>query len=277
MLVRLKKHQLTTTVSDKATSEEVRQMKGVTKKGGSWKKRLFNEGYEPIKEIFNRVTKHHDRYTSPFDDGGTAMLRASLFEEYKQGLDILKDELDLALTSFINNLDDVIRADRKALGGTFDSSDYPSASDIRDKCTIEYSFQSMPNLDGVEVNSFSMKELEKLNEERLQAVIEEASAKPLRDLTELLGKMAEKLNDPKAIFRNSLIENVKEYLSSVKAVNVTDSPEVNEVAAQVEALVAQIETPDALRNDKDFRSAIGKQAMEAIDRIKKVGGRKLKV
>lgn len=278
MLVRLKTHRLSTTVTDKTLSSQVRSDKGVkSTKGGSWKKRLFTEGYEPIQKLFTKIGKHHKRYTVPFDDDGYAMLRASLYQEYKEGIDILIDELNAEVEKFVAGLDAIIAKDRETLGETFDPADYPSVEEVREKISVEYTFQALPNLDGVEVNSFTISELEKINEERLQKVMHDAAAKPLNDLLDLLAKATTTLGDPDKKFKNSLIGNIKEYVADVQHLNVTDDGDITEAALKIEALLKDVEDVDQLRCNAEYRSKAHHKIMEVADSIKKVGSRKLKV
>lgn len=277
MLVKLEKHQLSTSVTDKATSAEVRERKGVAQKSGSWHKKLFTSGYEQIRKIMNEVTKYHKAITVPYDDDGFAMLKASLYEEYKETIDGLIEGLSVAVDEFVTNLDAIIESDRKALGDTFDLADYPSGADIRESVCIVYKFQSLPNLNGVQINSFSMKELIEQNESRLKAVMEAATAKPLEQLLDLIGKVQGTLGDPDKIFRNSLVGNMQECLDNIEHLNLTGSPEITKAAGEAKKLLSDIgEDLDALRKDKEFRSEVANKAAIASDRIGKIAAPKLK-
>lgn len=277
MLVRLKTHQLSKTITDKSVSSEVRERKNVaTSKGGSWKKRLFAEGYEAIQSIFTRLNKMHRRYTVPFDDEGYSMIRASLYHEYREGMDSLIDELSIEVGKFVDSLDDLIEKDREALGDTFDINDYPSPEEVRDRISVEYTFQALPNLNGVEVNAFTISELEKINKDRLDKVMIEAAGKPLEKMKELCEKIAETLGDPGRKFKNSLVGNLKDFILDINNLNITESAEIEAIAKSVGKTITEIEDMDALRKDKEYRSAAGKKVLELIGEIDHVTARKLK-
>ena len=275
MLVRLKIHQLPTSKTDKSVTREVCSDKGVADKMGKWNKRLFSTGYEPIKECCRKIYAYHKSVTTPFDDDGYAMLRASLCDEYIETMKQYTDALAELVSAFVAELDMHIDADRTALGETFNITDYPSAADIREKVTVEYAFQSMPTVGGEGINAFTLKELEKLNEERLQKVLKDAAEKPLLDLAGLIKKWADTLSNPTAVFHDTLVGNVREYMQTIDAVNVTDSEAVKKAAAEINALLATIDDTNALRKDKKFRSETANKALAAFDRIQKTVGRSL--
>jgi len=277
MLVKLEKHQLSTSCTDKAISAEVRERKGVSQKSGSWSKKLFATGYEQIRKVMNEVSKYHKAITVPYSDEGFAMIKASLYEDYKEKMDGFVADLDSAVDEFIANLDTIIESDRGALGETFDIGDYPSAADIRDAVYIVYNFRSLPNLNGVQINSFSMAELQEQNEIRLKEVMESATAKPLAQLLDLVTKVKDTLGDPDKIFRNTLVGNLTDCLENIQSLNLTGAPEITKAAAEGKKLLDHIGSDlDALRKNKEFRSdAVNKAAM-ASDRIHKIAAPKLK-
>lgn len=277
MLVKLEKHQLSTSITDKAVSAEVRNRKGVSKSSGSWKKKLFATGYEDVRKTLNEVNKYHKTITVPYDDDGFAMLKASLYEEYKDRMDAFAIQLDGAVDEFIVNMDTIIESDRGALGDTFDASDYPSEADVRESISVSYKFQSLPNLEGVVINSYSMKELIEQNEERLKAVMESAASKPVELIVDLVEKIKSTLGDPDKIFRNTLVGNLTEALEGAENLNLTGSSDVSDAIAEAKKLLGVIgEDLDALRKDKEFRSDVANQAATASDRISKIAAPKLK-
>ena len=64
--------------------------------------------------------------------------------------------------------------------------------------------------------------------------------------------MAEKLDDPKAVFRDTLVENTREICSVLTRLNFTDDPNLEAMRQEVEQSLTK-HHPDALRNDPDLR------------------------
>jgi hypothetical protein len=75
--------------------------------------------------------------------------------------------------------------------------------------------------------------------------------------------MAEKLADPKAIFRDSMLENTREICALLPRLNFTDDPNLEAMRQQVEASL--LKHPEALRNDPDLRHDTAVEAKKIMD------------
>jgi hypothetical protein len=75
--------------------------------------------------------------------------------------------------------------------------------------------------------------------------------------------MAEKLADPKAIFRDSMLENTREICALLPRLNFTDDPDLETMRQQVEATL--LKHPEALRNDPDLRRDTAAEAKKIMD------------
>ena len=77
--------------------------------------------------------------------------------------------------------------------------------------------------------------------------------------------MAEKLADPKAIFRDTLVDNTKELCALLPRLNFMDDPNLEALRLQVEG--ALIKHPEALRNDPDLRRDTAVEAKQIMDKM----------
>jgi len=77
--------------------------------------------------------------------------------------------------------------------------------------------------------------------------------------------MAEKLADPKAIFRDSMVENAREICALLPRLNFADDPNLEAMRQQVEATL--LKHPDALRNDPDLRRDTAAEAKAIMDKM----------
>jgi hypothetical protein len=83
-------------------------------------------------------------------------------------------------------------------------------------------------------------------------------------ITKIVGHMARKLSDPEGIFRNSLVENVKDLIELLPKLNFTGDPAVSDVIDEMRTLVVD---PDTLRTDSQVRSQVAKEAQQILDRL----------
>ena len=99
---------------------------------------------------------------------------------------------------------------------------------------------------------------------RMRCPIEEASAcaqEELRDrLSDAIRKVAVKLRDPKAIFRDTLVSNLTEILALVPDLNLADDPQIADLARQAGDLVEH--DAATLRDDPIARANTASRADE---------------
>ncbi len=75
--------------------------------------------------------------------------------------------------------------------------------------------------------------------------------------------IAEKLADPKAVFRDSMVENAQEICALLPRLNFADDPNLEAMRQQVEASL--LRHPDALRNNPDLRNNTAVEAKRIMD------------
>jgi hypothetical protein len=78
--------------------------------------------------------------------------------------------------------------------------------------------------------------------------------------------IADKLADPSAIFRDSLVENAREMCALLPRLNFTDDPNLEAMRAEVEAKLIG-HHPDALRNNLDLRQDAALEAKAIMDKM----------
>jgi hypothetical protein len=84
-------------------------------------------------------------------------------------------------------------------------------------------------------------------------------------LYERVKHMAEKLADPKAIFRDTMVENTKELCALLPRLNFMDDPDLESLRQQVESSL--LKHPEALRNDPDLRRDTAAEAKQIMDKM----------
>ena len=76
--------------------------------------------------------------------------------------------------------------------------------------------------------------------------------------------IAEKLADPKGIFRDSMVENAQETCDLLTRLNIADDPNLEAMRREVEAKLIS-HHPDSLRNDPDLRQDTAEEARKIMD------------
>lgn len=242
---------------DKNVSAEIDAQKQTTTRAGNYHKKLFADEptFDAIGKYAGNARTRHYFITMPWSDSGVRLLTTSLFFDYEKEMTGYQQEfyrlVDLALTDW----DNMIVRSKVKLGDLFDSMDYPSKEDIKDKYRFSIRYSPVP-----EVGDFRVQ----IGNDA-QQVLKESYAKAYSDNLELaykdvwtrtheaLKNMSSKLDgDKKQIFRDTLVSNVTEMVALLDKFNVTDDPKMKQAKVKIENALLGI-TPDALREDDDLR------------------------
>ncbi len=114
--------------------------------------------------------------------------------------------------------------------------------------------------------SIGSEELTRIQQD-VERRVKDAEQAALKDVWQRLydrvKHMAEKLADPKAIFRDSMLENTREICALLPRLNFSDDPHLEAMRQQVEATL--LKHPEALRNDPDLRQDTAAEAKKIMD------------
>jgi len=175
-----------------------------------------------------------------------------------------RGEWNTLVDTFWQNYDGLVSNAQRILGSLYDHSDYPSSADIRQKFHMDMAVFPVPSTDfRVSIGSDELSRIQQDVERRVQEAQSKAMTEVWQRLHDRVKHMAEKLADPKAIFRDSMIENAREICALLPRLNFSDDPNLEAMRQQVEASL--IKHPDALRNDPDLRRDTAAEAKKIMD------------
>jgi len=112
-------------------------------------------------------------------------------------------------------------------------------------------------------------DLERRNTERVQAAVKDTWNRLLTPVQAL----SEKLSKKDSIFRDSLIENVKEITALVPALNLTGDPNLERMARQINERFANLD-PEVLREDLTVRKQASDAAKALVAQFGQIGKRR---
>jgi hypothetical protein len=235
----------------------------------------YNKALLPMNGLLDRVhkkttlirTKFYTN-TSPWGIEGTFMLSSKNYLSFTNEFRKEKGEWQYLVDDFLNNYDDLRQDAQRVLGQLYNEADYPSQDMLARKFSMDLAIFPVPSTDfRVAIGDEELAEIQKDVERR----VIDAQNHAMQDLWDRLYKqvehMTEKLSDPKAIFRDSMVENARELCSLLPRLNFTDDPNLENLRQQVEANIAR-HHPDALRNDPDLRQDTAAEAKAIMEKMK---------
>lgn len=278
MLVTLNISVFTGVRTDKNVTEKIAEENGtVAADTGKFAKQIVGKhSLEAINKVATAARTDHYMLTLPWSDVGQRLLSATGFLGYTSKLAKHQQDFGAAVDDFIAAYPQIIEQARARLNNLFDEADYPSAAEMRRRFEFDFRFMPMPTtnnwfVEGIEAD---MERMRSRVDEHVNRTVREA----VRDVWQRVAQHAthvhEKLTnyevDPEtgkvvgSIFRDSLIENLRELTELLPSLNVTNDPELDDIALQLREITRF--SAKALRADTGFRRDAAAKAKSVMEK-----------
>lgn len=261
---------------DRKVTEEVNAQHAAARDAGRYNKMLLPgdaDSYKALTRLANAARADHYANTLPWSDEGWRLLPSANYMKYADLMRTHAAAFESALESFVADYPAMKEAARDLLNGMYREQDYPTTDAIRSKFRFGVDYAPLPaqgdfrlDLPAAEIDAI---------ESRVQDRVRKATAEAMRDawgrLHDVVSKMHDRLSQPDAIFRDTLVGNVRDLVDVLSRLNVTDDPSLEALRARVQRELA-IHEPQTLRADGDVREATAKAAQDILDAMSEVYG-----
>jgi hypothetical protein len=269
LLVQLTISQWTARKYDKKATQEVATTFNTSKDAGRYNKSLL-----PMNDYLDRVHKKTTfirekfyKNTLPWGMEGTMMLPTTNYLAFMNEFRKEKNEWLTLVNDFKSNYLQLKDDAKRVLGQLYADADYPTESEVGNKFKIDMAVFPVPSTDFR--CQIASDELSRIQQD-VEARVADAQATAMKEvwtrLYDRVKHMAEKLADPKSIFRDTLVENLQEQCAMLTRLNFMDDPNLEALRQQVEGTLAS-HHPDALRNDPDLRRDTAAEAKAIMDKM----------
>lgn len=266
LLVQLSISQWLARKYDKRATKDIANAHGTSIDVGRYNKALL-----PMNDLLDRVHKKatfiREKYyknTLPWGMDGTMMLPTSNYLQFMNDFRKEKSEWLVCVNDFVTAYPQLVLNAQQLLGGLYDPADYPAQHLIADKFKMDMAIFPVPSSDfRVSIASEELSRIQQDVEARVKDAQQAALQEVWQRLFERVKHMADKLADPKAIFRDSLVENAREICAMLPRLNFADDPNLEAMRSEVESKL--LKHPEALRNDPDLRSDTAAEAKRIMD------------
>lgn len=188
---------------------------------------------------------------------GAYLLPVSIVKEIDAYLREKFAERDKLVDAFIGAYEAEKAIDRDRLRELYNEGDYPSADEVREGYCATFGYatygspQSLKEIDP-EIFDRSSKE----ERQKLQEAVGEIRTALRAGFLELVAHAADKLqpgpDGKRKVFRNSLVENLQEFLKFFDQRNVVNDESLQALVGQAKSILQNV-SPDSLRQDADTR------------------------
>ena len=269
MIVRLSIHQWSARRCDRAVTAETAARYKADPDAGRWNKTLIaRDAVHGVTQVVSAARAFHYENTLPWDDGGGRILPSKNFLGYSKRMRGYREEFESAVREFVANYQAYRDDARRRLNGMFDQNDYPAVDEVGDKFSFSFDIDPVPIAEDfrVSIQSAEAKRIKKELEHRLQQRLVEATRDLYVRLNDVVAKVADKLSDKDAIFRDSLVENVVELVNLLPKLNVGNDLQLTDLTRVTKRKLCALE-PDALRKDEAVRTRAAKDAKAILEKL----------
>jgi len=269
MLVNLSISAWTASKKDNKAGESVKAQASASSKAGWFNKRLIDPAaLEKLNKIEGRARDLHYKMTLPWGDNGDRILPAPAYMDYMDAIRVIRGEHETARSQFVRDYPQLVQDARKMLGAMYEPGDYPDTAKVAERFEIRLGFNPVPDAADfrVDVGDEAVAEIKKSITASVEKRLHGATRECWIRLHEVVDRMARTLGDPEAVFRDSLVENIRVLLDILPKLNITGDATLASACKQVQNWL--IIEPADLRRDKKLRAFTAEKAEEILEVIK---------
>lgn len=269
MLVRLSISQWTARRFDPKATTHVIEDYGARPDSGRFNKLLVDlEAVKRYQKAANEARAFHYGNTLPWGDDESRILPTDNYLNYTKKMRELRSVFEGAVDEFVAEYPRLIEKAQEDLNGLFSTEDYPAPESLSEKFNFSVSVSPVPDSGDFRV-SLSDDEVEQIKAD-IEARVKDSITEAMRDAWDRLFRavkhMAEKLQEPGAIFRDSLVGNIVELCDVLPRLNLTNDPNLNKIIKDARAALASL-NPKALRKYKLERKAAAGKAGDILKKM----------
>ena len=255
LLVQLSISQWTARKYDKKATEQVASANNAAVQSGRYNKSLLpmNDFLANVHQKSTLIRKKYYANTLPWGIDGTQILPSANYLSFMTDFRKEKYEWQMVVNSFLSEYMRLKTHARVSLNTLYNEADYPSQDEVASKFNMDMSIMPVPDGDfRVDVAEEELARITADVERRVVDASQNAMKEAWNRLHDRVKHMADKLDDPTAVVRDTLVENTREICSVLTRLNFTDDPNLEAMRQEVEQSLTK-HHPDALRNDPDLR------------------------
>lgn len=272
MLVSLNISQWTAMKHDRNETSAVTARHSLTTDAARVNKRLLPNAtsLQALHEQTNLIRRDFAARTLPWLMDGVQILKADAYMDFTTAMRHHQDRWQSYVDQFVADYPAHVENAKHMLGTLFNANDYPTEREVRAKFCMGLRFQPVPSIDDWRVDVGDV-ERERLRRELTEQIVEAeagAMAAAWKRVHDVVAKAHERLSQPDAIFRDTLVSNAVELCALLPSLNVLDDPALERTRQELERGLCKYNV-GTLRSDPAVRSEV---ADKMADIMKKMSG-----
>lgn len=270
MLVTLGISQWTARKLDRAETRDVNARHSLRVEAARVNKNLLPMALqlEQVHQTTGHIRKDFARRTLPWGIDGVNILKAEAYEEFVSVANQWREDWDAAVNAFLEAYPQLREEAEIMLNSMFNESDYPTVNDLRTRFRFNLRFMPVPDVDDwrIDVGTDERERLVKQLREQLAETEHAAMSVVWKRVYDVVARANERLRDPEAVFKSTLIENAVDLCRLLPSLNLTNDPALEKTRQEIERSLC-VHTPDTLRTDPKVRSDTAKKMADIMSKM----------
>jgi hypothetical protein len=258
---------------DKRASTEVTTQNNAAKGVANVSKKLLGDCAEldAVQKFTANARNVHYACTMPWSDTGLRLLPTKQYFKYHGEMTGLQNEFERLVGVFLDAYDWEIQNSQLKLGALFNADEYPSRSSLECRFRFGMNYMPLPAAGDfrVDIDTEATAMLQTHYDNYYRTQLEQAMADVWQRAHDAISKMSERLDysdsTNKKVFRDSLVENMRDIINLLGVCNVTNDPTMDGARRRLDQALTGV-TPDALREDAYLRA----QTKREVDAVKSI-------
>ena len=270
VLVQLNISQWTARKYDKRVTQEVSDKHNTVGDVGRYNKALL-----PNNDLLKRIQKkataiRTEYYANTLGWGvtdGIQLLPSANYMVFMEQFREHRAEWQVLVDEFISQYMQLKDNAERTLGDMYNESDYPEEHELRSKFAMDMTVLPVPSDDfRVEIGSDEMERIADEVRSQVEGAYQSSIKEIWQRLYDKVETMNAKLSDPKAVFRDTLTENLSDVCDLLTRMNINNDPDLESIRQQVDSELAR-NHPDALRNDPIKRREVADKSKDIMSKM----------
>lgn len=269
MLVRLSISQWIARKFDKKITTKIEEEYNTFNSGRFNKCLLDSSALKKIQSIINNARTYHKYNTLPWNNNGERILPSENFNKYSAAMRVFKEVFDTEVLNFFEHYNEYVGNAEQLLNKMFNKEDYPHISELSSKYNLHVVINPLPisNDFRVSLNEDEIETIKNNIEKRLNEGINYAMKDLWNRLYNIISTMSVTLEDKEAIFRDSLINNIKDLIDLLPSMNINNDENLIDIKNEIEEKICKYD-PQDLRDNLKSRNTIVSDTNNIIHKMK---------
>lgn len=217
--------------------------------------------YKAVTAVRTKLRGYWRAVSLPYPEAGVRLIRQDQIDEFNARMQEFREELDEAVWRLNEHYAELKAAARDRLGTLYNRSDYPES--LTGLFAAEWDFPSLEPPPYLQQLNPALYEAEcRRVEERFSEAVRLAEEAFIAELGRLVSHLTERLSGSEdgrsKTFRNSAIENLSEFFTRFRQLNVRSNEQLDALVVDAQRIVRGIE-PQDLRDNQQLRQHVTTQ------------------